>query len=73
MTRKKIFEWAMTLFIVYLIYEIVRKLLGGSLGYEEIIIGLLIANVGYSFHTHGELREHIGWHKGKGEIALVKV
>jgi hypothetical protein len=54
------------LFAVYLIFEIIRKLLGGSLGFEEIIIGLLIANIGYSFHINSKLSEHIGWHRGMG-------
>jgi hypothetical protein len=63
---EKAVYWAILLFAVYLIFEIIRKLLGGSLGFEEIIIGLLIANIGYSFHINSKLSEHIGWHRGMG-------
>ncbi len=62
---KKVFYWLLILFIVYLIIELIRKILGGSLGFEELVIGLLIANLGYSFYTNSKLSEHIGWHKGK--------
>ena len=51
---------------VYLIFELLRKLFGGSLGFEELVIGLLIANLGYSFYINAQLSEHLGWHKGKG-------
>jgi hypothetical protein len=63
---EKAVYWMVLLFAVYLIFEIIRKLLGGSLGFEEIIIGLLIANIGYSFHINSKLSEHIGWHRGMG-------
>lgn len=62
---EKAVYWFMILFIMYLIFEVVRKILGGSLGFEEIVIGLLIANLGYSFHINAKLSEHLGWHKGK--------
>ncbi len=42
--------WLLFLFLVYLIYELIRKLLGGSLTFESLVIGLLIANLGYSFY-----------------------
>ena len=51
-----------------------RKILGGSLGFEEMVVGLLVANLGYVIALHGrisgvnaKLSEHIGWHKGKGD------
>ncbi|MFH1072296.1 MAG: hypothetical protein V1743_02605 [Nanoarchaeota archaeon] len=47
--------WLFLLFMVYLIYEIVRYLLGGSLGFEELMVGLLITNIGYSFYLRGAL------------------
>ena len=66
--------WIFLLFLVYLIFELLRKLFGGSLGFEELVIGLLIANLGYSFYLRGYLSKidskvsgHIGWHKGKGK------
>ena len=62
---QKLFQWLLILFVLYLVFELLRKLFGGSLGFEEIVIGLLIANVGYSFHINTKLSEHLGWHKGK--------
>ena len=62
---ERILYWLLILFIIYLIIEIIRNLLGGSLGFEELVIGLLIANLGYSFYISSKLSGHIGWHKGK--------
>ena len=62
---EKTLYWLLILFIIYLIIEIIRNLLGGSLGFEELVIGLLIANLGYSFYINSKLSGHIGWHKGK--------
>ena len=62
---EKILYWLLALFIIYIIIELIRKLIGGSLGFEELVIGLLIANLGYSFYINTKISEHIGWHKGK--------
>ena len=62
---KKILYWLLIIFIIYLIIELIRKILGGSLGLEEIVIGLLISNLGYSFYINSKVSEHIGWHKGR--------
>ena len=62
---QKIVYWIFGIFLIYLIFELVRKILGGSLGFEEIVIALLVANLGYSFYLGSKLSEHIGWHKGK--------
>ena len=61
---KKVLYWLLILFIVYLLIELVRKIVGGSLGFEELVIGLLIANLGYSFYINSIISEHLGWHKG---------
>lgn len=53
------------LFLIYLIIELVRRIFGGSLGFEELVIGLLIANLGYSYHINAKLSGHLGWHKGR--------
>ncbi len=62
--------WLLGLFVLYLIIEILRKIFGGSLGFEELTIGLLVANTGYiiALHTkitkvHVQLSEHLGWHR----------
>ncbi len=71
-TSTKILHWLLGLFIFYLIIEILRKMFGGSLGFEELVIGLLIANIGYVITLHakvGEIKstlaEHLGWHRGQ--------
>lgn len=71
-TWMKIFYWLLGIFTIYLIIEIIRKILGGSLGFEEIVAGLLVANLGYVIALHtkisevdSKLSEHLGWHKGK--------
>jgi len=68
----KALYWIFVLFLIYLIFELLRKLLGGSLGFEELVIGLLIANLGYSFYLRESITKidskisgHIGWHRGK--------
>ena len=69
---QKIIYWIFLIFLVYLIYELLSKLFGGSLGFEELVIGLLIANLGYSFYLRDSINKldskicgHLGWHKGK--------
>ena len=63
---QSVLYWALLFFTIYLIIEIIRKLIGGSLGFEELVIGLLIANIGYSVYINSKLSEHIGWHRGLG-------
>jgi len=65
-TWLKIFYWLLGIFAIYLIFELIRKILGGSLGTDELIIGLLVTNLGYTIALHAKLSEHLGWHKGKG-------
>ena len=69
---KKLIYWVFILFLVYIIFELGRKIFGGSLGFEELVIGLLIANLGYSFylkesiqHLDSKLSQHLGWHSGR--------
>lgn len=73
---KKIFGkalyWAFFAFLVYLIFELIRIIFGGSLGFEEAVMSLLVANLGFTFYNTNLIRRmdsklsgHIGWHKGK--------
>jgi len=66
-TLEKILYWLLILFAIYIIIEILRKLFGGSLGFEELVIGLLITNIGYSYYLNSKLSEHLGWHRGKDQ------
>ncbi|MBU1204216.1 MAG: hypothetical protein KKG60_04075 [Nanoarchaeota archaeon] len=68
----KIIYLVLIAFVIYLIIEVIRKLIGGSLGTEELVLGLLIANLGYSFSINyrisdlnSKVSEHLGWHKGR--------
>ena len=70
----KIFRVAFILFIAYLIFELIRKILGGSLGFEEIVVALLVANLTFSFYlkdsinkVESKLFAHRGWHRGMDE------
>jgi len=67
-----ILKWIFLAFIIYIIYELTRKILGGSLGFEALAIALLVANLGYSFSIlksinklDSKISGHLGWHKGK--------
>lgn len=69
---EKVLYGVFVLFLIYLIIELIRKLLGGSLGFEELVIGLLIANLGYSFYLKESINKldvkvsgHLAWHRGK--------
>jgi len=68
MNLQKILQWLLFLFVIYLIYEIMRKIFGGSLSFEQVNIGLLLAIIGYLFYMNSRLSEHMGWHKGRGDI-----
>ncbi len=61
---QRAFTVILAVFVLYIIYQLARKLLGGSWGFEELTVGLLIANIGYSYHINARLSEHLGWHKG---------
>lgn len=69
---KKIFYIFLGIFLIYVVIEIVKKIIGGSLSFEALIIALLIDNIGYSFllkdaigKIDSKFNGHIGWHKGK--------
>ena len=55
-------QYILILYIAYLIYQIIKKEVGGSWGFEELVIGLLIANLGYSFFINSKLQKHLGKH-----------
>ena len=46
---KKTVEILLLLFAIFLLYQILRKILGGSWSIEDIILGLLIFNIGCTF------------------------
>lgn len=69
---KKIMYVILVLFVFYLAYELLRKILGGSLGFEEIVIALVVVNIGFSFSLQQSIHKldkrlsaHLTWHKAK--------
>ena len=76
-----ILYWLLVVFVTYVIFELVRKIWGGSLEFEELVIALLVTIIGYLGALHkkiidlhkdmGDIRsrlsEHLGWHDGRKE------
>ncbi len=42
----KVLYWVLFFFVVYLIFELIRKLLGGSLSFESLTIALIVMHIG---------------------------
>ena len=70
--KVNIFQLIFIMFLIYLIFELLRKILWGSLGFEEMVVALLVANLAFSFQLslklndiNSKLSEHIGWIRGK--------
>jgi len=75
----KIYEIILLIFIAYVIYELIRKILGGSLTIDELIAIALTINITFTFYLQNSISKmkdslnkvdikisrHIGWHKGK--------
>lgn len=53
----KIAYWTFFVFILWVIYELIRKIVGGSLAYEALIITLLGINLSFSFYLNRELSQ----------------
>ena len=67
MNYDKILYWALVLFSIYLAIEILRRVFGGSFGFEELVIALLVGNLGYAFQLNSKVSrldskvsEHLG-------------
>jgi len=64
-TWMKIFYWFLVIFVAWAIYQLARKIIGGSLGTEDIILVLVGSNLSYTYYLNTKISEHLGWHKGK--------
>ena len=51
----KVLYWVFVIFLVYLIFELIRKVLGGSLGFEELVI-ISSFVIGYSSFLIRQIR-----------------
>ena len=66
------FKWIDVFLIVFglfLAYQIVRNILGGSWETESLIIGMLFVNMGLLWKLSLKFEGHISWHKFKDEIS----
>ncbi len=58
-------NWILRIFLIVvgiiLIYQLLRKILGGSWEMETFLITLVIANAGYSFYLGNQISELRGW------------
>jgi len=61
---ENIIKMALFLFAIYIIYQILRKIFGGSWSIEQIILSLLILNIGWTALLQRQLSSHMGEHKG---------
>jgi len=68
----KVLYWGLFLFMIYLIFELIRKIFGGSLEIYQINTALIMMNIGLTFHmiqsinkVDAKVSGHIGWHKGQ--------
>tara|TARA_Y100000310_G_scaffold338750_1_gene429326 strand:- start:2198 stop:2398 length:201 start_codon:yes stop_codon:yes gene_type:complete len=62
--------------MIYVAFELIRKILGGSLAAEELLTALVVVNIGLTFTSYrtitkriskleSKFSSHIGWHKGR--------
>ena len=63
MKTKTITVSALILFSTYVLYQILRKLLGGSWSIEEIILALVVVNLGWTGYFQKEFSQHVGEQK----------
>lgn len=74
--------WLATIFGIYVAYQIVKILLGGSWGVEDAILALVVLNITITFSSlihsnsrlsklEGKLHGHMEWHRGKDSKANV--
>tara|TARA_Y100000310_G_scaffold328062_1_gene395458 strand:+ start:6124 stop:6324 length:201 start_codon:yes stop_codon:yes gene_type:complete len=50
---------------IIIIYQLIKKILGGSWGTEALIIALLFFNLGLTLKLNSKFDRHIMWHKFK--------
>lgn len=57
-------KWILVLFTIYLIYQGLRILLGGSWGTGEFMMALIMLNLGWTMNLQIQISRHLGEHKG---------
>ena len=61
----KIIDIILILAGLFIAYQLLLKILGGSWQTEDLLITLLAINLGLTWRIGTKLEGHIGWHKGK--------
>ncbi len=54
---------------LFIAYQIIRKIVGGSWQTESLIISLLIFNLGLTWRLSMKFEGHISWHKAIDKMA----
>ena len=57
------FDILLILLGLFIAYQIIRKIIGGSWETESLIISLLIFNLGLTWRLSMKFEGHISWHK----------
>ena len=57
-----IIKWGYIILLIILVIMVFRKIVYG--GSDALIVGLILANLAYSWHINNQLQRHIGQHKG---------
>ena len=63
--NNKIVDILLILAGVFIAYQLLLSLLGGSWPFESIIIALIVFNLGITWKINAKLEGHVGWHKGR--------
>jgi len=51
---------------LFIAYQLLRAIFGGSWQAESLVIALVIFNLGLSWRISMKLEGHLSWHKAKG-------
>ena len=60
---KNILKVVMIVFGLFLLYQIVHKLLGGSWSIEQLILATAVLNLGWTMSLQKDFSHHLGEHK----------
>lgn len=66
------FDILLVLFGLFIAYQVLRAIFGGSWQTESIIIALLIFNLGLTYRLNMKFDGHINWHKLKDKYSFNK-
>ena len=59
------FDILLILFGLFIAYQLLRAILGGSWQTETLIIALLVFNLSITWKLNMKFEGHMGWHKVK--------